>query len=184
MGRDKALLPWPSPHPRALQPSPPLLAHMLAIAAAARADRIVISGPPEKYAAFAPCIPDQAPGAGPLGGIASVLRALPGQPVLALACDMPFMVPEFLRWLARQAAPGHWTVPLTAPDRPEPLCAVYAAELLPFLDAALAGGDYKIARALAAAPQSPLPPAALAAAGFELAIFRNCNAPADLRPGP
>lgn len=183
MGRDKALLPWSSPHPRERQQSQPLLVHMLTIARAAGADRIVVSGAPEKYGAFAPCIPDQFPGAGPLGGIASILRALPGPPVLALACDMPLMLPEFLRWLWARAQPGHWTVPCTAPDRPEPLCAVYASELLPFMDAALAAGDYKIARALAAAPQTCLTPAALTAAGFDLAIFRNCNTPADLGPG-
>jgi molybdopterin-guanine dinucleotide biosynthesis protein A len=198
MGRDKALVSWRGQ---------PLLAHMVAAARAAGAAEIIISGDPAKYAAFGPCVPDQWPGCGPLGGIASVLRALAQRAapssaaprsasagaaaaataafpaasrVLILACDLPEMTPRFLRWLWARSIAGGWTVPLTPPDRPEPLCAVYAAALLPILEAALSAGDYKITRALASAPQRRLTPDAIAAAGFAPDLFRNCNAPADL----
>jgi molybdopterin-guanine dinucleotide biosynthesis protein A len=196
MGRDKALVSWRGR---------PLLAHMVATARAAGASEVVISGDPAKYAAFGPCVPDHWPGCGPLGGIASVLRSLaqraapspaarrapsgPAPPaaafsaasrVLILACDLPEMTPRFLRWLWARSIAGGWTVPLTPPDRPEPLCAVYAAALLPILEAALAAGDYKITRALASAPQRRLRPDAIAAAGFAPDLFRNCNSPADL----
>ncbi len=209
MGRDKALVSW---HGQ------PLLAHMVATARAAGAAEVVISGDPAKYAAFGPCVPDQWLGCGPLGGIASILRAsaprvtpsaaIPaadplrvpppgaaaqaapdarsesssaaGPRVLVLACDLPGMTPGFLRWLWSQSIAGGWTVPLTPPDRPEPLCAVYAAALLPILEAALHAGDYKITRVLAPAPQRRLTPEAIAAAGFAPDIFRNCNFPGDL----
>ena len=198
MGRDKALVSWRGQ---------PLLAHMVATARAAGAAEVVISGDPAKYAAFGPCVPDQWPGCGPLGGIASVLRFLapraahgPAAPrapsargaapeaaavpaeahVLVLACDLPEMTPGFLRWLWSQSIAGGWAVPLTPPDRLEPLCAVYAAALLPILEAALQAGDFKITRVLAPAPQRRLPPGEIAAAGFALDIFRNCNSPAEL----
>lgn len=171
MGQDKALLDWRGR---------PLLAHMVTAAREARADRVVISGPEDKYGAFGECIPDRGPGQGPLGGIASVLHSLPGQRVLAVACDMPLLPPEFLWWLWERAEAGCWTVPLTAPQRLEPLCAVYDPALLPLMDAALAGSDYKIARALAGARQRRLSPEMLAAAGFGAGIFYNCNMPADL----
>ena len=217
MGRDKALLNWRGQ---------PLLAHMVATARAAGAAEVVISGDPAQYAAFGPCVPDQWPGCGPLGGIASVLRASasratpsaaapvdrapvprassppapaqrPKAPpaalpcianpptvaaprILVLACDLPGMTPAFLRWLWSQSVAGGWTVPVTPPDRLEPLCAVYAPALLPVMEAALAAGDYKITRVLAAAPQRRLMPEELAAAGFAPHIFRNCNSPADL----
>ncbi|MGH9535725.1 MAG: molybdenum cofactor guanylyltransferase [Terriglobales bacterium] len=171
MGRDKALLPWRGQ---------PLLAHMIQTARAAGAATVIISGAPEKYAAFGPCLRDEWEAAGPLGGIATVLRAAAADRVLMLACDLPEMTPGFLGWLWAQSGPGAWTVPLTPPEQLEPLCAVYAASLLPLLEAALATGEAKIARALAAAPQRRLSAAALAAAGFAPDIFRNCNTPADL----
>lgn len=199
MGRDKALLNWRGQ---------PLLAHMVATARAAGAAQVLISGDPAQYAAFGPCVPDQWPGCGPLGGIASVLRASASRAipsaavpvasgpsaaaprsapapaaaprVLVLACDLPFMMPAFLRWLWSQSVAGGWTVPVTVPDQLEPLCAVYAPALLPVMEAALAADDYKITRVLAAAPQRRLTPDAIAAAGFAPHIFRNCNSPADL----
>lgn len=173
MGRDKALALWRGQ---------PLLAHMIQIAREAGADPLVISGPEAKYGAFGRCIADQGPGAGPLRAMATVLRAAAG-PVLMLACDMPDMTPAFLRWLWAASQPGGWTVPMSAPGEFEPLCAVCAPELLPRMDAALAGVDFNIARALGAAPRCELSSASIMAAGFALEIFRNCNTPADLRLG-
>ncbi|MGH9527905.1 MAG: molybdenum cofactor guanylyltransferase [Terriglobales bacterium] len=170
MGRDKALAPWRGQ---------PLLAHMIQIAQAAGAGDIVISGAEEKYRAWGRAIPDQGPGGGPLRGMATVLRAAASR-VLMLACDLPRMTPEFLRWLWAQSQPGVWTVAIGPEGEVEPLCAVYARELLADMDRALAGGDYKIARALAAAPRNLLTAPMVAAAGFAPEIFRNCNAPGDL----
>lgn len=172
MGRDKALLPWQGAT---------LLDRMLAIARAAGAAAIAVSGPKERYGAFGvPCIPDQWPGAGPLGGMASVLRESSAPRHLMLGCDMPFLSPEFLRWLWRLAAAHEgWVVPQLLAGRFEPLCAVYARSLLPTMEAALKEGRYKIDRALAKAPQRRVTAAEFAAAGFAPEIFRNLNRPED-----
>jgi molybdopterin-guanine dinucleotide biosynthesis protein A len=50
---------------------------------------------------------DAAPGSGPLGGLATALarvRATGGDGVLAVACDMPRLSADALRWLLDQAA--------------------------------------------------------------------------------
>lgn len=73
-------------------------------------------------------IPDAMPGAGPLGGILTALRSTDG-PVLALACDMPMMTAEGIRWLVaiwksdrNQENVGVISV---HGDRIEPLFAIY-----------------------------------------------------------
>ena len=77
--------------------------------------------------ADAPRLPD-APGvAGPLAGVLSAMRWNRAASWTFLACDLPNMREEFLRWLQAQRRPGAWAlVPhLPGRERPEPLAAVY-----------------------------------------------------------
>lgn len=71
----------------------------------------------------------------PLCGIVAALRAGEGRPIVAVACDMPFVAPQLLRLLAAA------TEPLVVPvldGRSPPLLARYDPALLPGLEAALA----------------------------------------------
>jgi molybdopterin-guanine dinucleotide biosynthesis protein A len=171
MGSDKALLDWGGQ---------PLLAHALETARLAAA-RVVISGSTARYSAFgAPCIEDDHPGRGPLEGIVSVFRKTHAPRVLFLACDMPFVTSGFMTWLWQRSLDWpFWTVPQTEDGRLESTCAVYTDTLMPAIEAALARGDYKIARALADAPTRLLSAAALHENGFDPAMFRNVNSPED-----
>ena len=56
-----------------------------------------------------PSIPDLVTRKGPVGGIASALAAFPGDAVLVLSCDLPFMNASTLRKLlkARAEAPAN-----------------------------------------------------------------------------
>jgi len=89
--------------------------------------RAVLVGRAEAYERLRlEVVADEPPGIGPLGGLVALLRRAGSSPVLALACDMPFVSRALLgRLLA--TAPG---APIVAPRRQgrwEPLCARYDA---------------------------------------------------------
>ena len=166
MGRDKTTLDW---HGR------PLLVRAVEIARAAGAASVAIAG----SSAIISCTPlhDAVRDRGPLGGIIAALRWQPR--VLVLACDMPLVSPEFLIWLWQRARdfPG-WTVPGA-----QPLCSVYTAALLPWLEAAAARPPAPGARSLTAilngAPRQCVAPEEMSAHGFDPRMFANLNTPAE-----
>lgn len=84
---------------------------------------------------------DDAPGRGPLGGLETALRRA-GDPVLAVACDMPLLTPSALRWLRDQAAAGTGELGLAVVNegRWEPLFSVYTPTCLPLIESRLAEG--------------------------------------------
>lgn len=83
---------------------------------------------------------DAEPGLGPLGGLATALRRS-GTDVLALACDLPLLTPDALRWLGAQAGQGneHGLV-VVSNGKWEPLFSVYRHSCLPLIEARLAAG--------------------------------------------
>lgn len=134
--------------------------------------RCVLVGQAPAYAGLGlPMLADEPPGIGPLGGLRALLAAAAGAPVLALACDLPFVSRELIGRLAAlrpaadcpdaalpSRAPGAAAVPHPGSEalacdeaidvlaarrqgRWEPLCARYHASVLPVLDAALAAGE-------------------------------------------
>src|SRR5919108_2948434 len=61
---------------------------------------ILVTNTPDPYAHLAlRMIPDAFPGAGSLGGLYSGLAAMIAEQAIAVACDMPFLNSELLRYL-------------------------------------------------------------------------------------
>ncbi len=83
---------------------------------------------------------------GPLSGIGSALQAFPLVSWLVLACDMPHMSEQSIRWLLAQRRPGVKAVipynPLS--DRSEPLGAWYDFRSAPLVDALLEKGELRL----------------------------------------
>jgi len=86
-------------------------------------------------------VPDAAPGHGPLGGLETALRRA-GGPVLAVACDMPLLTPDALRWLCDLATvgAGEHGLAVVHDVQWEPLFSVYAPTCLPLIEKRLAAG--------------------------------------------
>lgn len=106
------------------------------VIAAARpcADRILVvtqSDAVRRHAAALPdvtVVADANPGAGPLAALVTALEAAPGEPVLLLACDLPFI--ESAPLLGLIAARGDAAaVAVMVGDRVQPLCGVYGPEV-------------------------------------------------------
>ena len=80
-------------------------------------------------------VDDRADSPGPLGGLLGLMDARPGASLLLLACDMPWMTEEALRWLLNQRSEDQMAVmPMGSDDRVEPLGAVYEPEALALLE--------------------------------------------------
>jgi molybdopterin-guanine dinucleotide biosynthesis protein A len=101
-------------------------------------------------------VADAARGLGPLGGLATALRAAAGAPVIVVAWDMPFVTTELLAELRRRGERGVGAVvPVHGRERQaEPLCAWYAAEALSSCVALLEAGARRAAALFDALPRT------------------------------
>jgi molybdopterin-guanine dinucleotide biosynthesis protein A len=123
-------------------------------------------------------LPDDVPGEGPLGGLASVLRATHADHVLLVAVDMPALTAEFLRLLLEQRADGVGVVPRTRGGW-EPVVAIYPRALAAPARAALEQGR----RSMHAFVDAAMTAGRLVALDVEPRhepLLVNWNAPGDL----
>lgn len=110
-------------------------------------DTVVVVGRNHPEAAF---IPDDVPGAGPVGAITTALRHA-GGPCLVLSCDLPFMRADTLSLLVRaweKKKPGTLVTAFRHANtgKKENLVAVYEPGALAFLEPRLRENLLKIAR--------------------------------------
>ena len=145
MGRDKALL------------------ELGGVTLVVRAVRILLSGLTDPVKVVGPSqllaplvgplgcsvISDDYPGTGPLGGIASALIHSERRWNLIVACDMPYLTQDWLKYLVNRALVGSADVVVPESDytgerRAEPLCAVYHQRASAPIRAALELGVRKI----------------------------------------
>lgn len=100
---------------------------------------------------------------GPLAGILAALRWQREACWMVVACDLPLLRVEALDWLLAQRRPDRWAIlAKVAPERVEPLLAVYEPESLRLLEDLVAGGR-RCPRHLEGLPavHTPTPPTAL-----------------------
>lgn len=83
-------------------------------------------------------VSDDIPGQGPLAGLQAGLRAIENEFALVVACDMPFLNPNLLVYMA--ALPRSYEALVPKAERWHPLHAVYARSSLPAVDRLLAEG--------------------------------------------
>jgi molybdopterin-guanine dinucleotide biosynthesis protein A len=94
-----------------------------------------------------PQIRDAQTHAGPLAGLAAALASIDTPWLFAVACDMPFVAPALLEYLARQRG-GHQAVVPVVRGYPQPLAAFYTGSCLGVIREILAGDGKHSLRAL------------------------------------
>lgn len=94
-------------------------------------DVILVTNTPDIYA-FIPCpkVPDIYPGAGSIAGLHSGLKASATERIFVVACDMPYINADLIRFLCQGVEAYDAVVPLDRSGRMEPLHAVYAKSAL------------------------------------------------------
>jgi molybdopterin-guanine dinucleotide biosynthesis protein A len=127
--------------------------------AAPLVSKVTIVGEPRKYGNLGfPVIPDQSfrgssvsvGSLGPLAGIATALAAATSPWNLILACDLPYLTTEWLRWLiSRQRSSETQAVVQRTRRGLEPLAALYHRDCFSPIAAALSRGTRKVTDALA-----------------------------------
>ncbi len=119
----------------------PLVGRALRIARELSLDAALV-GEARAYAAVAhgvAVIADDPPGIGPLGGLRALFVAAKGRPVIALACDMPFVSSASLRALSEAPPAGCVAARSSDGVRWEPFFARYDAALAEPVAAAMIG---------------------------------------------
>lgn len=140
-----------------------------------------IVGPREIFETFGfDCIEDGWPGAGPLGGIATALRAAAAGWSLVVACDLPYLTGEWLGYLTRRAQSS--SADAVIPESEfgvEPLCALYNKHADEPLRAALERGVRKVTEGLATLSIEKIEPAEWKPFDSGGHLFKNMNTPPD-----
>lgn len=171
MGRDKAMIDFQGQ---------PIMAHVIATLRAITDDIVVVSNRSDLYSSFgARVVPDYDPPCGPLGGLAAGLRAMTTDLALVVACDMPFLNVDLLRWLIDLAEGYDAVVPQSGAEF-EPLHAVYRRACYGPIVQRIARGERRVISFFAEVRLRPVPEAewrVLDPAGRSLI---NLNTPDDL----
>ena len=147
MGRPKADLPWGDGS---------LLLHVVSVMESCTWPVIVVSR--SEDAELPPLDPetevvfDTTPGAGPLPAIETGMRLLHGraEAAIVVACDMPFVDNEAVRWLFGQLGEHSAAIP-EFDGQLHPLCAIYHLRLQSAIHDLVQGGERR-AQALAELP--------------------------------
>ena len=140
-----------------------------------------VVGQPEKYESLGLCaIADDWPGGGPLGGIATALRASDAEWNLVVACDLPYLTREWLEFLVQRARASAADAVVPVNERgAEPLCAMYHSRCEPAIRGALEEGTRKVTEGLARVRVKYLEPPEWKCFDSDGLLFKNMNTPAD-----
>jgi molybdopterin-guanine dinucleotide biosynthesis protein A len=168
-----------APKPLAALGGRPLIAHPLAAAAAAGLRAVVVAKPDTPLPLLdVPVWLEPAEPRHPLVGLVTALERAAG-PVVAVACDQPWLPPALLARLAAPGAARGLALALRVGDRPEPFPARYAPAALPVLRAALTA-EAPVRRALAALEPELLDADAVRGLGDAADMVAGVNTPAAL----
>ena len=147
MGRDKALLELGGV---------PLIVRTARLLESLVAE-VTVVGPPEHYVPFGLCAIEDYAGErgreaqrqGPLSGMIAALTCTRAPWNFIVACDLPYLTHEWLKWLLSRATASEKSaiVPCTARG-PEPLAAAYHRDCAAGLVAAFSAGVRKVSEAL------------------------------------
>ena len=123
---------------------------------------------------------DDLPGGGPLGAIATALRASSAPWNLVVACDLPYLTREWLDYLVRRAVASQAdaVLPMNALGA-EPLCAAYHKRGEAAIRTALASGVRKVTDGLKDLRVEMIEPAEWKAFDSDDLLFKNMNSPED-----
>jgi len=127
----------------------PLIERVVDRVAPLTSEVLVVVGSPEQGASLAlppevRVVSDRYPDRGSLGGIFTGVDASAEPWSLVVACDMPFLNPELLRYLIEESSDVDAVIPRLG-DQPEPLHALYSKACLGPMERMVQAGELKIA---------------------------------------
>ncbi|HXN71402.1 MAG TPA: molybdenum cofactor guanylyltransferase [Candidatus Acidoferrales bacterium] len=171
MGRDKALLEIDGVS---------LLVHAANLLQSVVGTPIVVASPGLYGSLGLRIVADDWPGYGPLGGIATALRASTTNWNLIIACDLPYLTKEWLEFLVGRALKSKAEAVVPMNERgAEPLCAMYHKNAERRIRAAVESGVRKVTGSFAGLRVEYVEPDDWKAFASDGLLFKNMNSPAD-----
>ena len=148
------------------------------------ADTVVaVGGNPDVAHLGMAVVPDRYPGADSMGGIATALgyaaKRFGEAWVLVLACDVPFLEPGLIQYLAHLREGYDVVVPRVSAGY-EPLCALYRTTCLPIFEEFIRTGQLAIRNIFTRVNTREVAEIELRRFDPDLHSFINLNRPADL----
>jgi molybdopterin-guanine dinucleotide biosynthesis protein A len=126
------------------------------------------------------CVPDEWPGAGPLGGIATALRVSGAPWSLVVACDLPYLTRPWLEYLVGRALQSDADAVIAMNDGgAEPLCAAYCKSANATMRAAVSEGNLKVRSFLETLRGEVIEPEEWKRFDSDGYLFKNMNTPED-----
>lgn len=172
MGTSKALMPGPT--------GEPLLVRAVRVGREAGLDPCVVGQGLELSRVAeelgVPIVGDAVASSGPLSGLVGLLRHASPEPVIVVACDMPYVEASVLRELGAALA-GHAIVASRREGRWEPLLsAIDTARVLPVAEARLGRGALSL--------QGLFDEVGATVCSLDPAVLRDWDTPDDVDAGP
>ena len=180
MGRDKALVEFGGR---------PLLDRVLERLRGIGDEVFVVASDRPAYAGFGvPVVPDRLPGGGALCGIHAAIATARNPHCLVVACDMPFLSPALLSYMAALPRDYDVLIPVLAAghrgqggaETLEALHAIYGKNCLPAIERRIAAGRLKVIEFFSDVRVRRIHEAAVRGYDPDLLSFVNANTPAEM----
>ncbi len=123
---------------------------------------------------------DLYPGKGPLGGIYTGLLASPSLHSVVVACDMPFLNIELLRYMIELSPDFDAVVPRLEEGKVEPLCSIYSRSCLGIMKTEIEHNHLQISHLLSMLRVRYIERAECQKFDPQLLTFFNMNSQSDL----
>lgn len=164
----------------------PLICRVLqAVQSLGQGDPIIVTNTPEHYVQLGmKTIGDIQPDSGALGGIHAALTHAQSHEqlwVLVLACDMPFVSPDLLRYmLAKTQDTSAQAIVPVYDGHLHSLHALYHVDCLPTIASQLTTAQFAIRQLLDTVPVNHIPVESFSDPAIPSWALMNCNTPQDL----
>jgi molybdenum cofactor guanylyltransferase len=144
------------------------------------ADEVLVVGPRHHApsASKVRLVQDDVPNAGPLGGLLTGLRRVNGSYAVTVACDLPFLEADVLRFLL-ELAPAYDAVVPRVDGQNQTLHAVYSRSIDTVIARHIARGQFSLDGVLPELNVRWVDVSELESAGLECRSFVNANTPED-----
>lgn len=157
-----------------------MIEYVLSVCRSLFREVVIVTKDPEAFSAYPEEKVQDVVDAGVLGGLYTAILKASTPFVFCVACDMPFLRPELVRFLLSQRD-GHDAVVPRGPDGLHPLCAVYSKDCLPAFAKAISQGERRIASAFGGLNIRFCQPKEIAQIDPSFWSFFNVNTPEELR---
>jgi len=143
-------------------------------------DEVIVVGPDSGRYDFLPCrcVPDRFQGMGALAGIHSALHHSRTERIFVVACDMPHIKGDLIRYICAFQDESDIVVP-EGDNGLEPLYALYNKSVLPFVEQALCSGKRDCCSFHEKVRVLRVPKKMVERIDPSLSAFRNINTPED-----